>query len=115
MGMDVTDVQRKTEIRVVELEKIVDTHKSLICPNVGCRKKFQKILMLTDPSKEPRETYYACPHCFLKVEFVPKEEKPLLECPYYFGFMKTLQNKIPIPDDCLICPQLILCKKGKAN
>lgn len=113
--MGVQDFRRRTEKRVLELEKMIDAHESLVCPNIKCGKTFQKILLLTDLSKTPRETYYACPHCFSKLEIAVKEEKQPLECPYYFGFLKTLQKKIPIPDECLTCPKLIRCKKRKTN
>jgi len=107
------DFQRKTEKHVVELEKIVDVHKSLVCSNVGCGKAFQRVLILTDLSKTPRETYYACPHCLSKVETAVKEEKLPPECPYYFGFLKTFPKKTSIPDECLTCPKIIQCKRGK--
>ncbi|MFQ5999573.1 MAG: hypothetical protein ACE5J6_02220 [Candidatus Bathyarchaeia archaeon] len=113
--MDVHGFQRRTEKHVVELEKIVDMPKPITCPNIRCGKTLQKALVLTDPSKKPRTTYYACPHCFSEVEIVVKEETPSLECPYYFGFLKTLPKKTPIPDDCLTCPKIIRCKKGKAS
>lgn len=113
--MDVHSFQRKTEKRVVELEKIVDVSKSLICPNVECGKVFQKVLILADLSKMPHETYYACPHCFSRVDIAVKEEKSPLECPYYFGFLKTYPKKTPIPDECLTCPKIIECKRGKLS
>jgi hypothetical protein len=30
--------------------------------------------MVTDYSKLPRETYYACPHCMLPLNFYPEED-----------------------------------------
>ena len=107
--------QRKTEKRVVELERIVDVPNFLTCPNIGCGKTFQKVLILTDLSKKTRTTYYACPHCFSKVEIVVKEEEPHLECPYYFGFLKMLPKKTAIPEDCLTCPKIIECRKAKTS
>jgi len=107
--------QRKTEKHVVELEKIVDVPKPLMCPNIGCGKTFQKVLILADPAEKPQATYYACPHCFIKVEIAVKEEDPHLECPYYFGFLKTLPKKTALPDDCLTCPKMIECKKAKTR
>jgi len=87
--------------------------------------------MLTDMSKVPRETYYACPHCLTKVEISVKnqnnlksvsvktsenaEEGPLLECPHRFGYLKTLPEDAPIPDECLTCPRMIRCFVKKGN
>ena len=108
-------LQRKTEKHMVELEKIADVPKPLTCPNIRCGKTFQKVLILTDPAEKPRTTYYACPHCFSKVEIVIKEEESPPECPYYFGFLKMLPKKTAVPDDCLTCPRMIECRKAKTS
>ncbi|MCK4436003.1 hypothetical protein KAU87_04240 [Candidatus Bathyarchaeota archaeon] len=42
----------------------------LVCPYPKCGQAFQQAVMVTDNSKLPRETYYACPHCMLKVELL---------------------------------------------
>jgi len=80
--------------------------------------------MLTDFSKMPRETYYACPHCLTKVDVVVKDqslglvsletsntapEKTPSECPYQLGYLKTLPRDAALPDRCLICPKLLQC------
>jgi len=102
-------------------------HKSgsLHCPYVKCGRVFEKPLVLTDMSKTPRETYYACPYCLSKVEIVVEDEKglssvsvetsdnpremPPLECPHHFGDLKSLPENASIPDECLTCPHLIQC------
>ena len=94
---------------------VLSGEQAIVCPYVKCGKIFSEPIELTVRAEGSLETYYACPHCFSKVEFAVKEEKQPLECPYYFGFLKTLQKKIPIPDECLTCPKLIPCKKGKTN
>ena len=106
--------RRKAEKCVVELEKIVDVPKSktIVCANAECRKALQKAFIITHLSKKPTQTYLACPHCLSRVETVFK-----IECPYYLGFLnflskiKILPKNTSIPDQCLICPKIIQCKK----
>jgi hypothetical protein len=40
----------------------------LVCPYSGCGRSFEQPVLVTDNSKLPRETYYACPHCMLRLE-----------------------------------------------
>lgn len=44
--------------------------ESLVCPYSGCRRSFERPVLVTDCSKLPRETYYACPHCMLRLELL---------------------------------------------
>ena len=99
--------------------------KAFICPYFQCRRTFRKPLMLTDSSKIPRETYYACPHCLSKVDVTidnvetghkfsvkaseRNELARLVECPHYFGYLKSLPNNSSIPDKCFACTNLLQC------
>lgn len=102
----------------------------LVCPYPKCKKEFERPLMLTDFSKTPRETYYACPHCLTKVDVLVKDqsldlvslqtsesapEKTPSECPYRFGYLKTLPKDAAVPDGCLACPKLLQCFVKKEN
>ena len=104
MTLDANDVQRNSEIRRLELEKIIKLEKAAVCPNAECGKMFQNALVLTDLSKKPHETYHACPHCFSKVSIVVKTE-----CQHYFGYLKKLPKNASIPDECLTCPKITQC------
>ena len=42
--------------------------ENLVCPYSSCGREFQQPVMVTDSSKLPRETYYACPHCMLRLQ-----------------------------------------------
>ena len=105
-------------------------HDHLICPYNECKKEFEKPIVLTDFSKTPRETYYACPHCLTKVDVVAKDpkfdsisvetseklvEKPPTECAHHFGYLKALPKEAVIPDECLTCPKLLQCFVKKEN
>ena len=102
----------------------------LVCPYHECRKEIEKPVMLTDFSRTPRETYYACPHCLTKVDVVVKDrsldsvsletsesapEKAPSECSYRFGHLKTLTKDAAIPDGCLTCPKLLQCLVKKES
>ena len=102
----------------------------LVCPYNQCKKEFEKPVILTDLSKMPRETYYACPHCLTKVDVVVKDqsldtvsvktseggpENTPSECPYRFGYLKALPKDAAIPDGCLTCPKLLQCFVKKEN
>ena len=80
--------------------------------------------MLTDFSRTPRETYYACPHCLTKVDVVARDsgldsisvegsenalEKSPKECRFRFGYLKTLSKGAAVPDECLVCSKLLQC------
>lgn len=41
---------------------------SLVCPYSHCKRSFEQPVLVTDGSKLPRETFYACPHCMLRLE-----------------------------------------------
>lgn len=44
--------------------------EGLVCPYSGCGQSFEQPVLVTDCSKLPRETYYACPHCMLRLELL---------------------------------------------
>jgi len=96
----------------------------LTCPYGECRKEFERPIVLTDFSKTPRETYYACPHCLTKVDVVAKGsslgsvsvegsenalDRAPSECGFGFGYLKTLPKDAAIPDECLVCSKLLQC------
>lgn len=102
----------------------------LVCPYNECKREFERPLVLTDFSRMPRETYYACPHCLTKVDVLVKSqsldsvsletsrnapEKTPSECHYQFGYLKTLPREATIPDGCLTCPKLLQCFVKKEN
>jgi len=100
----------------------------LHCPYTQCRKRFEKPIVLTDTTKILRETYYACPHCHSKVDVSvdkkgaismevtcnPVEIAPV-DCKHYFGYLKDLDERTQIPDECAVCPKVMQCfvKKSK--
>lgn len=100
-------------------------HPTFKCPYDECQKPFQKPLALTDSTTIPRETYYVCPHCMSKINIIVENKKhinsvsikkaenakeiPPEKCPNYFGYLRSLPDDAPIPDECLTCPKMVAC------
>jgi len=40
----------------------------IICPNPKCHREIEEPILLNNLSTTPAEQYYACPHCFIKLD-----------------------------------------------
>ncbi len=40
----------------------------VICPNPKCHRNIEEPILLNNLSTTPAEQYYACPHCFIKLD-----------------------------------------------
>jgi hypothetical protein len=100
----------------------------LRCPYKGCEKTFEKPTVLTDRSKVPRESYYACPFCMSKIEIVTEgtrvvEVKPVdypakvydspAKCAHFSGLLGSVGLSGPLPDECLVFPKILQCEARK--
>lgn len=122
--------------------------EGLVCPYTECGQLFEKPVMVTDYSRLPRETYYACPHCMLRLELlvegdakegfgcvhvkphseaipclesVPQNRcageavsnfqatRPTKTCRHFLGYLRSHPESPDIPDECAICPSIIVC------
>lgn len=99
--------------------------RSLVCPYNNCAKKFDKLIMLTDITKIPRGTYYACPHCKCPVDIVVEnqdllsikprgngKDAPPMGCQFHFGYLaelKQMSKDFPTPKECFACRQMTEC------
>ncbi|MGD8506935.1 MAG: hypothetical protein PVF15_09785 [Candidatus Bathyarchaeota archaeon] len=103
------------------------------CPYVRCGKIFSEPIELTVRAEDSNETYYACPHCFSRVNVPDKIEqslsKPSIEalrdalrnasknkekddgknCSNFLGYLKNRPKDSPIPDNCLTCSRILKC------
>jgi hypothetical protein len=107
---------------VMELDE-----ESLVCPYVKCGRVISEPVRLTDLSHGSNgETYFACPHCFSKLDINRDSEKPdsgtkpdktpqketdakLPECTRHIGYLKSRPPNSAIPDECLTCPKIFQC------
>jgi DNA-directed RNA polymerase subunit RPC12/RpoP len=103
------------------------SHGDLLrCPYKGCEKTFDKPTVLTDSSKVPRESYYACPYCMSKIDLVtegmrvvdvkPVEYPPTVfdspaKCAHFSGLLGMSHGILP--DECLVCPKVLQCDARK--
>jgi len=95
----------------------------IICPNPKCHKKIEEPILLRNVSTTPAEQYYACPHCFIKLDVIstqPQKQKEELQvklseeegpsrCAGYLGYLASRPENAPIPKECLICPKVLDC------
>jgi len=102
-----------------------------ICPNPKCHRKIEEPILLSNLSTTQAEQYYACPHCFTKLDLIStqpqtqkdekqkkeeppvkppeKEEKSPSRCAGYLGYLASLPENKPIPQECLVCPKVLDC------
>jgi hypothetical protein len=110
------------------------TLEPIICPNPECHKKIEELVIVNDLSTTPPEQYYACSHCYLKLDWIStqlqkeketeRKEEPQIKqikmgkkgssrCHQYFGFlwMRAYMRggNAPVPQECLGCPIVIDC------
>lgn len=50
------------------------------CPYANCAKKIDKMIMLVDNGRFPRETYYVCPHCERRIDLILEEGSLKFSC-----------------------------------
>ena len=108
--------------------------KIYTCPNVACKKTFTAPLKTLNLQDNPGEPYYACPVCLTKIE--PPEQAKLENvtqqpkaveamhkqnnkndgkpagCQFHMGYLST-RGKKEIPEDCLICRDIVECMLNK--
>jgi len=104
-----------------------------VCPNPKCHRKIEEPIFLKSSSTISGEHYYACPHCFIKLDVnvenaqllkeeekkkekekppvkpLEKEGKGPSECLHHLGYLANRPKNVPIPQECLICPKTVEC------
>jgi DNA-directed RNA polymerase subunit RPC12/RpoP len=120
----------KEDILTISNSSATPQLAQLSCPYDQCGKSFEKPVVLTDFSKTPRETYYACPYCFSKLEIALEAQENLhavsvktsrepemvltpKTCEHHMGYLAALAKEDAIPDECLTCTKLMQCMVRK--
>jgi hypothetical protein len=113
-------------------------NRAYTCQNPSCRKCFTTPLKAVNLRQNPKESYDACPYCLTKIMTLEKplsptikkteqlpskvEEKELKEkqksdkkpaCNYHPGYLSERSSSQPIPDDCLVCKDIVDCMLKK--
>jgi hypothetical protein len=105
------------------------------CPNPTCGKTFKNPLKALNLQRNT-EPYSACPYCLTKIEETPapifirtnedtfeetldveakgktKLESPSA-CRFHVGYLSERAQKEQIPDDCLVCKDIVDCMLRK--
>jgi len=108
--------------------------RTYTCPNKGCQKVFEKPLKTLNLHLDPEEPYDACPYCLTKIEeteifennkskqFVTEidskmrssetKEKPP-SCEFHIGYLSEREQKQEIPENCIVCRDIVDCMLKK--
>jgi len=110
----------------------------ITCPNPACQEKIRELIVVSNVSTKPVERYYACPHCFFKLDVLSaqflreqkirehakgekkrkeessaklpeREERAPSGCPHSFGYLASLPEGVPVPRECLSCSEVLDC------
>jgi hypothetical protein len=109
------------------------------CSNPACGKVFVNPVKVQNLSSKKAEPYDACPYCLTEIMVEeeassiikedqepelkgteieepivrPTDEKPshanAKKCAYYFGYLSKRSTKEKIPDDCIVCENIVQC------
>lgn len=111
--------------------------KGYVCPNASCHRTFARPLKTVNVGVSAKP-FDACPYCLTEVastdapaamissEETPKSSKAPIEkqaetvenpvsCSRHFGYLSQRGAKEPIPDDCLVCMEIVQCMLKKAK
>lgn len=112
--------------------------KQFTCQNLSCKTTFTTPLKTLNLQEKPTEPYFACPFCLTKIENLPiknqqreatkqneeakeaksgqQSKKPVesnAACRFHLGYLSERTNKEQIPDDCLVCKDIVDCMLKK--
>ena len=119
----------------------MEIKNTLTCQNPSCKKTFLTPLKTLNLQNNPTEPYFACPHCLTKIEGyegqsrkedkaghkkneAKKNEDALKNaftsekqptCQHKMGYLSERSNKEQIPDECLVCKNLLDCMLKKVQ
>jgi len=61
------------------MRKLPNESGVIICPNPKCHRKIEEPIILNNLSTTPAEQYYACPHCFVKLDADAKNDENIAQ------------------------------------
>jgi hypothetical protein len=106
-------------------------NQGYVCSNASCRKVFAKPLKATNLQQENAEPYDACPFCLTEISSEEESSqqataktglqdtnaRPLADgssqCKNHFGYLSQQGSKKQIPDECMVCKDVVQCMLKK--
>lgn len=107
----------------------------LTCPNKACGKVFAKPLTTLNLQQSSKESYNACPYCLTEITVKENESENPPEksgtkatflnetpnrnqenannCKYHFGFVSEREKSQQIPEECMLCAEIMECMRKK--
>jgi len=107
-------------LTISQIEEETKKGSGFTCRNAACGKVFTKPLRALNLQLGSEGLYDACPYCLTEITADDeKTEEPSLEevkplekpssCPYYLGYLCERSTKANVPDECMVCKDLIPC------
>jgi len=111
--------------------------KMVTCQNASCKKSFNAPLKTLNLQRSPREIYNACPFCLTELKIPEKRAEIQFEnlkeeanqreikeksdknkdnstkCHFHLGYLSERTSKDNIPDECLVCKDILECMLRK--
>jgi hypothetical protein len=105
----------------------------LTCENASCKKNFEKPLKTLNLQVSASEPYDACPFCLTKIKApqrkgddqvntLPSVKPKLIDlnantvkCHFHPGYLSERTSKENIPDECLVCRDILDCMQRKTR
>lgn len=114
----------------------MEEKKNFTCQNPSCKRTFTTPLKTLNLQENPTEPYFACPFCLTKTEeatlitqdhfadnveeksqTIEIQEKPNTAkesenpsvCKYHLGYLSERGQKDTIPDECILCKNIVDC------
>ncbi|MEM3881295.1 MAG: hypothetical protein QXD19_06075 [Candidatus Bathyarchaeia archaeon] len=126
-------------LAISKLEEKPRRSSAYTCPNVSCGRVFTKPIKVLNLQQASQAPYDACPFCFTEIAI--KDEMPVLVdeaketvaeekmpaeghvenyekpsgCSYYLGYLSERSSKNKIPDECMMCRNIVECMLKKAK
>lgn len=118
-------------------------HNDMTCPNSKCGRTFSNALRAANLGFDPPRLYDACPYCLTEVSMVDESsyvERELVSeneranevgeisrpkepaqtqptepsgCTHNLGYLSARPSKEPIPDECMVCTNIVQCMLKK--
>jgi hypothetical protein len=111
----------------------VSGRRTFTCSNPSCKKSFDTPLKTLDLNQDSPRPFDACPYCLNKIPDAKLEKNKLektvepsisiempiqdkekgLTCHYYLGYLSEREQKEQIPDECIVCKDILECMLRK--